>query len=114
MLLYPGPVARGRRILYVQAVKYKQTVTPAEADNILRAARDTFARVPQVRSVSIGRVVRTNGPGYEYALVMEFDSLDDQWAYGASEIHRQWVKEHSDTQLEQHLMLTIDTMSLEK
>jgi hypothetical protein len=108
------PAGRLHPIIYVQAVKYKPSVSAAQADDILRSARETFARIPQVRSIRIGRVARTNVPGYEYALIMEFDNLDDLRTYGASEIHRDWVKEHAANLIDQHLMLTVDTTELER
>lgn len=47
---------RRHSIIYVQAVKYQGSVTPARAAATLRSARDTFGRMPQVRSVRIGLV----------------------------------------------------------
>ena len=106
--------ARRRPIIYVQAVRYKPSVTKARADELLRSMKQTFRKIPQVRSVRIGRVARSSGPAYEYAVIMEFDSLEDLKSYGQSETHRRWVKEHAADVIDLHLMLTIDTAPLEK
>lgn len=113
VLPHAAQVPSQHRIIYVQAVKYQASVTPAHAAETLRSARETFRRMPQVRSVRIGRVTRTNSGAYEYALIMEFDSMDDLKAYAESAVHRQWVREHSDVPIEQHLMLTVDTAEFE-
>ena len=111
-----GSVAAAGRhpVIYVQAVRYKPSVTPAEAEQMLRSLKQTFRKIPQVRSVRIGRVARSSGPPYEYAVVMEFDSLEDLKLYGESEIHRRWVKEHVGDRIDQHLMLTVDAGSLDR
>ncbi len=113
-LLFTLEAARRRPIIYVQAVRYKPSVTAAQAEVMLRSLERTFRKIPQVRSVRIGRVVRSSGPAYEYAVIMEFDSLEDLKAYGESEIHRRWVKEHVGDRIDQHLMLTVDAGSFEK
>ncbi len=106
--------ARSRRIVYVQAVRYKPSVTEDQAGEMLRDLKRTLRRIPQVRSIRIGRVARSSGPAYEYAVIMEFDSLEDLKAYGESEIHRRWVKDHAAGLIDDHLMLTVDAGVLDK
>ena len=106
--------ARRHRIVYVQAVRYKVSVTHAQAEEMLRDLKRTFRKLPQVRSIRIGRVERSSGPAYEYAVIMEFDSLEDLESYGKSDLHRGWVKKHAGGLIDQHLMLTVDAGSLDK
>lgn len=61
--------ARRRPVIYVQAVRYKPSVTEAQAEEMLRSLKQTFRKIPQVRSIRIGRVARSSGPAYEYAVI---------------------------------------------
>lgn len=101
----------GHRYLYIQAVRYKPTVSTAQIDAILRSMDETLRKIPQIKSIRSYRVVgdpRT----YDYAVLMEFDSLEDLKTYGNSEIHRRWVKEHNTVGLAQDVArLTIDMNS---
>lgn len=101
----------GHRYLYIQAVRYKPEVSTAQIDAILRSMDETLRKIPQIKSIKSYRVVgdpRT----YDYAVLMEFDSLEDLKTYGNSEIHRRWVKEHNTVGLAQDVArMTIDMRS---
>jgi hypothetical protein len=97
------------RIVYIQAVRYKSSVTPERAQVMLQSLKNTFATIPEVKSVEVGRVLDDNKEKYNYAVIMKFKSLDDKQTYGQSEVHRRWVQENVKDLIEQHLMLTIET-----
>jgi len=96
------------RYLYIQAVRYKPEVSTAHIDEILRSMEETLSKIPEIKSIRSCRVVGDSRQ-YDYAVLMEFDSLEDQKAYANSEIHRRWVKEHNTVGLAQDVTrMTID------
>jgi hypothetical protein len=97
-------------IIYVQAVRYKNTVTSEKAQLLLQSLKNTFRTLPQVKSVEVGSVVDANQKEYDYAVVMRFNNLEDKQAYGNSEVHRRWVQDnHVLDLIDKHLMLTIQS-----
>jgi Stress responsive A/B Barrel Domain len=99
------------RIVYIQLVRYKDT-TPAHIEQLLRSAEQTFGKMPEVKGIRAGRIIRDSSKSYDYALIMEFDNMSDLTAYGNSEVHRQWVQQNGVMPLIQnHLMVTVEPLS---
>ena len=97
----------GAGIAYIQAVRYKSSVSPDQARLMLESLKSTFRAIPEITSLEIGQVVDDNTKNYDYAVIMRFDSLVDKQNYANSEVHRQWVKKHVGNVIDKHLMLTI-------
>ena len=94
-------------ITYIQAVRYKSSVTPEKAETLLRDLKLTLGQIPEIKSLVVGRVVEDNTKDYDYAVIMKFNSLEDKLNYGNSEVHRRWVKDNVGDIIDKHLMLTI-------
>jgi hypothetical protein len=113
--LHPDEGPEQNRIVYIQAVRYKNSLTPERAEAMLESLKNTLGAIPQVKSVQIGRVVDDNQKKYDYAVIMTFNNLEDKRTYGQSEIHQRWVRDNKVIDLiDQHLMLTIQTDFPEK
>ena len=97
--------------IYVQAVRYKSSVTPEKAELMLQDLKTTFRAIPEIKSLDVGRVVENNPKEDDYAVTMKFNSLEDKLNYANSEVHRRWVKENVGDIIDKHLMLTIQTAS---
>jgi hypothetical protein len=93
--------------IYIQAVRYKDSITPERAQQLLESLKTAFKAIPQIKSIEVGRVVEDNTKNYDFAVILTFDSLEDKKNYGNSEVHRRWVKENVGDIIEKHLMLTI-------
>lgn len=101
----------GHQYLYIQAVRYKPEVTTAHIDELLRSMEESLSKIPEIKSIRSCRVVGDNRQ-FDYAVLMEFDSLEDEKNYANSEIHRRWVKEHVTPGLAQDFSrMTIDMKS---
>jgi hypothetical protein len=99
--------SEGRRILYIQTVRYKPEVSTVQIDQLLKSMEETLIKIPQIKSLRVGHIVDKTRQ-YDYAVVMEFDNLEDLHTYGNSEIHQGWVKEHNPVPLGAgHMTLTI-------
>ena len=108
---FAGEKSSRKRIVYIQLVRYKG-ITQARIEELLRSAERTLGMMPEVKAITAGRVARDSSESYDYALIMEFDSLSDLTAYGQSEVHRRWVEQNNVAPLIQnHLMLTIQPLS---
>ena len=100
------------QVIYVQAVRYKNSVTPERAQLLLQSLKNTFRTIPEVKSVEVGSVVEDNQKEYDYAVVMRFNNLEEKRAYGNSEVHRRWVHDNNAVDaIDKHLMLTIQSDS---
>jgi hypothetical protein len=100
------------QVIYVQAVRYKNSVTPERAQLLLQSLKNTFRTIPEVKSVEVGSVVEDNQKEYDYAVVMRFNNLEEKRAYGNSEVHRRWVHDNNvGDAIDKHLMLTIQSDS---
>jgi hypothetical protein len=98
-------------ILYVQTVRYKPEVSSDTIDQLLTSLQRTLSAIPQIRSIRIGQVIDESRM-YDYAVVMEFDTVNDLRTYGNSEIHKNWVKEHNPVALSAgHSTLTLQMTS---
>ena len=108
--LSAGEKSSHDRIVYVQLVRYKGTTTP-HIEELLRSAVKTFGAIPGVKAIRAGQITRDSSQSYDYALIMEFDTMRDLTAYGDSETHRQWVEQnHVGPLLQNHLMVTIQPL----
>jgi len=96
-------------IIYLQAVRYKSSVTPEKAKLMLEDLKTTFLAIPEIKSLEVGRVVEDNQKEYDYAVLMKFKSLEDKLNYANSEVHRRWVRENVGNIIDKHLMLTMQT-----
>jgi hypothetical protein len=96
-------------IIYLQAVRYKSSVTPEKAKLMLQDLKTTFRAIPEIKSLEVGRVVEDNHEEYDYAVIMKFNSLNDKLSYANSEVHRRWVKDNVGDIIDKHLMLTIQS-----
>jgi hypothetical protein len=98
-------------ILYIQTVRYKPEVSSETIHELLRSLQESFSAIPQIRSIRIGQVIDETRV-YDYAVVMEFDTVNDLRTYGNSEIHKNWVKEHNPVALSAgHSTLTLQMTS---
>jgi hypothetical protein len=76
---------------------------------MLEDLKTTFRAIPEIKSLEVGRVVDNNPKEYDYAVIMEFNSLEDKLKYANSEVHRRWVRENVGDIIDRHLILTIQT-----
>lgn len=98
-------------ILYIQTVRYKPEVSSETVEELLRSLQESLSAIPQIRSIRIGQVIDESRM-YDYAVVMEFDSVNDLRTYGNSEIHKNWVKERNPVRLSAgHSTLTLQMTS---
>ena len=103
-----GPSAQGT-VLYIQTVRYKSETSQAQIRDLLQSLQSTLSRISEVKSIRVGRIV-DEPRAHDYAIAMEFDSLDDLHSYANSPIHRQWVETHNPGPLTaSHMTLTIQT-----
>jgi hypothetical protein len=73
-------------IVYIQAVRYKPSVTRDRATQLSYSLEQTFVKIPEVRSVRVGSVAEDSSKDDDYAVLMEFNSLVvDKKSYGESE-----------------------------
>jgi hypothetical protein len=97
------------KVLYIQTVRYKTEISQGQIRELLQSLQNTLSRISEVKSIRVGRIV-DEPRAYDYAIAMEFDSLDDLHSYANSPIHRQWVQTHNPGPLtDSHMTLTIQT-----
>ena len=54
--------------------------------------------MPEVKAVKVGHIVGDSRQ-YDYALILEFNSLEDLKQYGNSEVQQRCVKDHNAANL---------------
>ena len=100
-----NPTTEAGMIAPVSGRPLKGSVSPDQAKSMLEDLKTTFRAIPEIKSLEVGRVVEDSTKDYDYAVILRFNSLEEKQAYGNSEVHRRWVKEHVGDIIDKHLML---------
>jgi len=75
-------------IRHVVAFRWIPEATPAQIDAVTAALRALPGKIPEIRSFRCGPDVGVNDGNWDYAVVAEFDSLEDQTIYRDHPEHR--------------------------
>ena len=80
-------------IRHVSLLTFKPEATDAQIDAITQALSELPARLPKLRSYTFGRDARINAGQASFAVVADFDTVDDYLEYRDDAEHRRILAE---------------------
>jgi hypothetical protein len=68
-------------VRHVVCFRWYEGTTPEQVDEVVAALRELPRLIPEIRSFNFGPDVGVNAGNWDFAVVAEFDSVDDQTIY---------------------------------
>jgi hypothetical protein len=68
-------------VRHVVCFRWKEGTTPEQVDEVAAALRELPRLIPEIRSFKYGPDLGVNAGNWDFAVVAEFDSIDDQTIY---------------------------------
>jgi hypothetical protein len=68
-------------VRHVVCFRWNEGTTPGQVGEVAAALRELPGLIPEIRSFKRGPDVGVNAGGWDFAVVAEFDSIDDQTSY---------------------------------
>jgi hypothetical protein len=68
-------------VRHVVCFRWNEGTTPGQVGEVAAALRELPGLIPEIRSFKCGPDVGVNAGGWDFAVVAEFDSIDDKTSY---------------------------------
>ena len=81
-------------IRHVVCFRWNEGTSPDQVDEVAAALRALPATIPEIRSFRCGADVGVNDGNWDFAVVADFDSIDDQTTYRDHPAHQRVITEH--------------------
>ncbi len=78
-------------VRHVVCFRWHEGTTPEQVDEVAVALRELPGLIPEIHSFSCGPDVGDNAGNWDFAVVAEFDSIDDQTIYRDHPEHKRVI-----------------------